>query len=292
MVWNDCVQRLRIQHITEYVFSTPVTLNCHRLLLRPREGHDVHIESSRLDISPHYSIKWCRDVFDNSLAFVHFMQPSNRLRIVSDVVIQHYEGPSQKASVKGYCLTNPFDYEPGELMDLASYQEPIYKQDQPALQCWLREIGLLIDDMEVLCLQTTLNRAIHSQFQYRVREEAGVQSPVRTLNLGSGSCRDYATLFIEACRCLGLASRFVSGYLHSPATEIGNASTHAWAEVYLPGIGWQGFDPTIGDTTGNCHIAVAVARDPQTVPPVSGCFIGPKNAQPNMFVNVQVNLLQ
>ena len=285
------MQRLRIQHVTEYVFSTPVALNCHRLLLRPREGHDVRIESSRLEISPLYTIKWYRDVFDNSLALVHFMQQAHRLRIASDVVIQHYEGPSQNISANGYSSINPFSYEPGELIDLASYQQPIYKQDQPALQCWLREIGLGVGDLNPLCLQSTLNRAIYSQFQYKVRNEAGVQSPMRTLNLGSGSCRDYATFFIEACRSLGLASRFVSGYLHAPATEVGNASTHAWAEVYLPGIGWQGFDPTIGDMTGNSHIAVAVARDPETVPPVSGSFIGPRHISVNMFVNVQVNLL-
>ena len=108
---------------------------------------------------------------------------------------------------------------------------------------------------------------------------------------GSGSCRDYATLFIEACRCLGLASRFVSGYLHAPATEAGNASTHAWAEVYLPGKGWQGFDPTVGEITGNRHIAVAVARNPEAVPPVSGSFVGPGQTLPRMVVNVQVNLL-
>lgn len=286
------MQRLRIQHVTEYVFPTLVTLNCHRLLLRPREGHDVRIESSRLEISPQYSIKWYRDVFDNSVASVHFMQQANRLRIVSDVVIQHYEGPSQNLSANGYSLIYPFSYEPGELIDLASYQQPIYKQDQTALRCWLCEIGLGVDDLNLLCLQSTINRAIHSQFKYRAREEAGVQSPAQTLNLGSGSCRDYATLFIEACRSLGLASRFVSGYLHAPATEVGNASTHAWAEVYLPGIGWQGFDPTIGDTTGNSHIAVAVARNPEAVPPISGSFIGPRQVSPSMFVNVQVNLLR
>jgi len=143
--------------------------------------------------------------------------------------------------------------------------------------------------METLSLQSKLNKAIYSEFQYRMREEAGVQSPTQTLELGSESCRDYATLFIEACRCLGLASQFVSGYLHAPATETGNASTHAWAEVYLPGMGWQGFDPTIGEVTGNRHIAVAVARNPEAVPPVSGSFIGPEATMPTMLVNVQVN---
>jgi len=100
---------------------------------------------------------------------------------------------------------------------------------------------------------------------------------------------DYATLFIEACRCLGLASRFVSGYLHAPATELGNGATHAWAEVYLPGYGWQGFDPTVGELTHKRHIAVAVARNPEAVPPVAGSFIRPNVYRPSMIVDVQVN---
>jgi transglutaminase-like putative cysteine protease len=285
------VQRLRIQHVTEYLFPTAVTLNSHRLLLRPREGHDVHIESSKLEISPHYSIKWYRDVFDNSLALVHFMQPANRLRIVSDVIIQHYEDSPTQLSGDAYARINLRNNEPGELIDLAAYQQPIFQQDQPAVQCWLREIGFDMGNLNIQYLQSTLNQAINSRFQYRVREEAGVQSPLRTLHLGSGSCRDYATLFIEACRSLGLASRFVSGYLHAPATELGNASTHAWAEVYFPGLGWQGFDPTVGKMTANSHIAVAVARNPEAVPPISGSFIGPKQTSPRMLVNVQVNLL-
>lgn len=285
------MQRLRIRHSTEYTFFAPVTINRHRLLLRPREGHDVRIESSLLDIAPAYSIKWYRDVFDNSLAVVDFLQPAQTLTIVSEVVIQHYEDAPTKTGVSDYVLNVPISYAPEELSDLAVYQQPVFPKDQPALQSWLQDIGLNVDPQTDLCLHATLNRAIHDHFRYRVREEVGVQSPHRTLDLGSGSCRDYATLFIEACRCLGLASRFVSGYLHAPATEIGNASTHAWAEVYLPGIGWQGFDPTIGETAGNCHIAAAVARNPETVPPISGSYIGPTHIRPQMRVAVQVNLL-
>jgi len=104
-----------------------------------------------------------------------------------------------------------------------------------------------------------------------------------------GSCRDYSALFMEACRQLGIASRFVSGYLHAPTTEVGGAATHAWAEVYIPGAGWKGFDPTIGEVTGSKHIAVAVARHPETVPPVSGSYIG--NGGAIMSVSVQVNQL-
>lgn len=285
------MQRLRIQHLTEYRFVNTVTLNRHKLLLRPREGHDLRIESSRLDISPAFSIKWYRDVFDNSVAVVDFLQPANLLRIASEVVIQHYEDSPLNFSLQDYAVNYPFDYQASELIDLAAFQQPLFRDDQEAVRAWLLEIGLSGHSMEAICLQTKLNRAIHDRFRYQMREEAGVQAPAQTLQLGSGSCRDYATLFIEACRNMGLASRFVSGYLHAPATEVGNASTHAWAEVYLPGQGWQGFDPTVGEMTGNRHIAVAVARDPGAIPPVSGSFIGPGPGLPRMYVGVKVNLL-
>ena len=285
------MQRLRIQHVTEYRFVNTVTLNQHQLLLRPREGHDLRIESSRLDISPTFTIKWFRDVFDNSVAVVNFLQPANLLRIASEVVIQHYEDSPQNFSLQEYALNYPFSYRESELIDLAAFQQSLFRDDQAAVLAWLQEISLCGHSMETICLQAKLNQAIHDRFRYQMREEAGVQSPAQTLQMGSGSCRDYATLFIEACRCLGLASRFVSGYLHAPATEAGNASTHAWAEVYLPGRGWQGFDPTVGEITGNRHIAVAVARDPESIPPVSGSFIGPGLGLPNMYVDVKVNLL-
>jgi transglutaminase-like putative cysteine protease len=283
------MQRLRIQHLTKYLFSTPVTLNPHRLLIRPRAGHDVRIESSRLDITPAYNIKWQRDVFDNSLAVVSFLTRSNELVIASEVVIQHYEHAPFDFLVEAYALHYPFQYAVCEQFDLASFQQLKFFNDQRMVNDWLQQLNLF--GRQTFDLLMTLNLAIHNQLRYQVREEAGVQSPAQTLAQGSGSCRDYATLFIEACRCLGLASRFVSGYLHASATEIGNASTHAWAEIYLPGAGWKGFDPTSGEVTGSRHIAVAVARDPETVPPVSGSFIGPDTALPIMQVNVQVNPL-
>jgi transglutaminase-like putative cysteine protease len=284
------MQRLRIYHVTEYRFAHTVTLNQHQLLLRPREGHDVRIESSRLEISPAFTIKWYRDAFDNSLAVVNFFQPAEQLRIESEVVIQHYEDSPLNFSLQDYALNYPFSYHDSERVDLTAFLPPLFAADQAVVHAWLHDLGLFTG-METLCLQNMLNQTIHSQFRYQMREEAGVQSPAETLRLGSGSCRDYATLFIEACRCLGLASRFVSGYLHAPATEAGHASTHAWAEVYLPGRGWQGFDPTVGELAGNKHIAVAVARDPEAIPPVSGSFVGLGSGLPAMSVNVQVNLM-
>lgn len=279
--------RLRITHLTEYLFSTQVTLNQHRLLLRPREGHDVRIESSRLEISPAYHIKWQRDVFDNSLALVNFQGCADKLLIASEVVIQHYAPEPYDFLLEGYAVNYPFSYAVGEQIDLAAFQQPLFVTDQAIIHDWLQRVGL--QGMQTFALLVKLNQVISCQFRYQAREEPGVQSPAQTLRMRSGSCRDYATLFIEACRCLGFASRFVSGYLHAPATEAGNATTHAWVEIYLPGTGWKGFDPTSGEVTGNRHIAVAVARDPKTVPPISGSFIGSDAAM--MRVNVQVNLL-
>ncbi len=286
------MKRLRIRHLTEYVFSTQVTLQPHRLLIRPREGHDVRIESSILEISPEYTIKWYRDVFDNSLAVVNFLKPASQLSITSESVIQHYEETPFNFFIEDYAVNYPFNYAQADWADLAAFQQPIFIQDQGAVDNWLRQMGLRANNLQTFGMLTKLNQAIYQQFYYQVREEPGVQTPAQTIQKGSGSCRDYATLMIEACRCLGFASRFVSGYLHAPATEAGNATTHAWAEVYLPGTGWKGFDPTSGLVTSTQHIAVAVARNPEAVPPVAGSFIGPAYEMPGLTVNVQVNLLR
>lgn len=285
------MKRLKISHLTEYQFSDEVLFEQHKLLVRPREGHDVRIESSILKISPMYTIQWQRDVFDNSLAVVSFTKPADKLTIASEVIIQHYEEAPLNFYIEDYALNYPFRYLQADWADLSPYQQAIYPQDQLVLQQWLFQLGLMQNNLQTFSLLSQLNQAINQQFRYQIREEAGVQSPAETINLASGSCRDYATLFIEACRLLGMASRFVSGYLHAPATEAGNATTHAWAEIYLPGTGWKGFDPTAGEVTGNQHIAVAVARNPEAVPPVSGSFVGPAFALPRLMVNVQVNLL-
>lgn len=283
------MQRFRIKHLTEYHYPAEVALNPHKLILRPREGHDVRIESSKLDITPAYTIKWQRDVLDNSVAIVNFLERTNKLIIASEVTIQHYEEAPYDFKLEDYAVHYPFTYAFEEQADLAAFQEPVFLNEQSIVNEWLQQFGLF--GMETFSVLMTLNLAINQQFRYQMREEVGVQSPATTLSQQSGSCRDYATLLIEACRCLGLASRFVSGYLHAPATEAGNATTHAWVEVYLPGAGWKGFDPTSGEVTGSQHIAVAVARDPETVSPVSGSFIGFGMMMPILLVNVQVNLL-
>lgn len=281
------MRRLKITHLTEYRFPRPVTLQPHRLLLRPREGPEVHIESSALMISPAHSVKWHRDVLDNAAAVVDFLEDTQLLSITSEVVIQHYGEAPLDFLVEDYAVNYPFHYDPQDRMDLLPFLQPVYPGDEAAIRNWFSRLGLEQTGMQTYSLLDLLNRTIAGQFAYTVREEPGVQAPALTLALGRGSCRDFATLFVEACRYLGLASRFVSGYAHAPATEHWSATTHAWAEVYLPGAGWKGFDPTSGEVTGSRHIPVAVARHPEAVPPVAGSFLGMKN-RPTLIVDVRV----
>ncbi|MGB5733363.1 MAG: transglutaminase family protein [Thiohalocapsa sp.] len=286
------MRRINISHTTEYLFASPVSLLPHRLLLRPRENHNVRIESSLLDISPVHVLQWKRDVLDNSVALASFNEPAERLHIASRVVIQHYEENPFDFLVDDYAVMHPFQYIDEEQIELAPFQQPAYPstQDRSAVEGWLGSLGLL-QPMETFAMLNRMNQEIASRCLYQMREEPGVQPPALTLSNKSGSCRDFAALFMEGCRFLGLASRFVSGYLFAPATEAGNASTHAWAEAYLPGAGWKGFDPTSGEVTGNRHIGVAVARHPEAVPPVAGSFLGPVGQQPILNVSVQVNAL-
>jgi transglutaminase-like putative cysteine protease len=282
------MRRLRIEHLTTYQFTEAVILLPHKLFLRPREGRDIRIESGVIEISAAYQLRWQRDVSGNAVAIASFSEPVQRLLIASRILLQHFDDQPLDFLVEESAVQYPFQYHAAELVELTPYLLPVFPADQSNIELWLPSIwrpGQIVQTFELL---DRLNKAIASGFTYHTREQAGVQTPAATLALGSGSCRDTATLFIEACRRLGLAARFVSGYLYSPFVQPGYGSTHAWAEVYLPGAGWKGFDTTSGLVVGNDHIAVAVNRHPESVPPVSGAFIAPTPQSPDMQVSVQV----
>jgi transglutaminase-like putative cysteine protease len=158
------------------------------------------------------------------------------------------------------------------------------------LMRWMASVWQPGEDMESYALLQRLNLAIHSLISYRRREEPGVQSPSETLISTSGSCRDLAFLFMEAAKHLGFAARFVSGYSCTSLASPNVGSTHAWAEVFLPGASWKGFDPTRGEIVGLNHVPVAVGRLPQIVPPIAGSFSGNAELQ-SMDVTVTVECL-
>jgi len=256
------------------------------LMLRPREGHDVRIESSRLEISPQATVKWYRDALDNSVAIASFAGKTRLLSIVSEVTIQHYEEQPLDFLVADYAVNYPFNYETDEFLALRPYLHR--ETPEPSLEDWIGQIWSPGQSIETYVLLDRLSQAIGTENQYVVREEPGVQTASETLEKRSGSCRDFAFLFMAAVRQLGLAARFVSGYLHEPATEEEFGETHAWAEVYLPGAGWKGFDPTSRVITGSHHIPAAVAIKPEAVPPIAGHFVGPESERPILSVRVRV----
>ena len=282
------MRRLQIDHLTVYEFDDAVTLLPHKLLLRPREGQDIRIESATLAISPDYELRWQRDVSGNSVAVASFNAPSRRLSIESRVLLQHYDDQPLDFLVADSAVRYPFQYDADERIDLAPFLLPVFPLDQTMVGDWLRPLWQPGQMVETYLLLEWINKAIATGFAYVQREQPGVQSPSATLASRSGSCRDSATLFIDACRWLGLAARFVSGYLYLPGGLLGPGATHAWSEVYLPGAGWKGFDSTSGLLTGNDHIAVAVSRHPESVPPVAGSFFAARALSPTMRVSVSV----
>lgn len=268
------MQRYKIIHRTYYNYSAAVKLGPHTLLLRPREDYELRIESFVLKTTPSSTLLWHRDVEGNSVAIATFDFSSSQLVIESEVIIQQYNEAPLNFMVAAYAIAYPFAYQEDDKVLLSPYRALPDNETVTIVNKWIANVWHSAEQIQTYTLLQRIAEYIYNTLSYRVREEPGVQSARQTLSKGSGSCRDFALLFMEAVRCLGLASRFVSGYLYAPlmADEIG--STHAWAEVYLPGAGWKGFDPTIGKIAGSDHIAVAVARLPESVPPIAGSFIG------------------
>lgn len=269
------MQRYKILHRTYYNFSGKVWLEPHTLRLRPRENHELRIESSELKITPAASLRWFRDVEDNSVAIATFDSHTDQLIIESETIIQQYNEAPLDFLVADYAIDYPFNYKSEDMAVLAPYIFTTGQKDEGPLADWIAAVWQPGERIQSYALLQRLCVHIQQKLVYQLREEPGVQSVEDTLSIGSGSCRDSAYLFMEAARHLGLAARFVSGYLKAEPSAFNYGSTHAWAEVFLPGAGWKGFDPTLGLVVGADHTAVAVARLPESIPPVAGSFIGP-----------------
>ena len=272
------MQRYKILHRTYYNFSAAVRLEPHALRLRPREGHELRIESSSLEITPPATLRWHRDVEDNSVAVATFDSPARQLSIESEVIIQQYNQAPLDFLVADYATDYPFAYRPNDRVVLSPYLNLPEHTVSDQLAEWVADLWQSGEQIQTYTLLQRLSNHIQQSLSYQLREETGVQTAKETLSRGRGSCRDFAYLFLETARCFGLAARFVSGYLHALPSTVNFGATHAWAEVFLPGAGWKGFDPTTGEIVGTDHIAVAVARLPESVPPVAGSFVGPPGA--------------
>jgi transglutaminase-like putative cysteine protease len=269
---------LTVRHATTYRYDLPVTFGQHRLMLRPRDSHDLRLVGAKLALAPHGTVRWLHDVFNNSVALIDFEEPAAELSIVSTLTIERYANQQLDFPIAPEAESYPFMHSADDRSDLGRLRERHYPDPRGLVEMWARQF-ILETPTNTFNLLATMNAAIRGSFDYHAREAEGTQSPVETLESKSGTCRDYALLFIEAARALGFGARFVSGYLYDPALDGGDAmqgagATHAWAEVYLPGAGWVEFDPTNGLIAGENLIRVAVTRDPAQAVPIGGSFSG------------------
>ena len=279
--------RSRILHRTYYNYSSPVMLGPHVLRLRPREGHDVRIVSSTLDLQPAANVRWYRDAEDNCIGVATFERETQQLAIVSDVTVEQYPDGFDDTDPSASASPIPA----GDALEDAAILAPYLQASGPAqsMAAILAGSDRPTSASSTLQALTQLSARIHTSLRYVVRMEAGVQAPGHTLEIGAGSCRDQAALFVEAARHLGIPARFVSGYLQTEGLSADRGSTHAWAEAYVDGRGWIAFDPTSAAAVGPGHIAVSVARTPGSVPPVAGSFTG--GASASLEVGVWVTRL-
>ena len=287
------VSVLTVRHVTTYTYRQAVAFGEHRMMLRPREGYDQRLLDARLTITPEPAqLRWVHDVFGNSVAVARFAGRARELRFESVVRLDHLAQNVLDYELEDYALSYPFAYAMEEVPDLARSIERHYPDPGRRVDRWARGFLRADGPTGTLDLLAAMTHGIKRSLTYIARHERGVQDPVKTLQLGSGTCRDFALLMMEAARSLGLAAVFVSGYLYSPGRDgggrRGGGSTHAWVRIYLPGAGWVEFDPTNGIVGNRDLIRVAVARDPRQAVPLHGTWIGfPAD---NLGMKVEVNV--
>lgn len=290
--------QIYVDHRTEYRYERPVVLGEHSLFLRPRESHSLHVTSFSLETEPACKTRWVRDCFNNVVAVTSFgPSPSSLLAFHCRMRFEVSEDNPFDFILEQRAAEFPFSYDERERSALAPYLQSAAGPVSPTVSSWLADLlGDPGQSRETTNLLTALNGAVHGSISYVRRDEEGTRAADETLALRSGSCRDMAELFIEASRALGLAARFVSGYLYEPAQAAGpgpsqnvaTGSMHAWAEVYLPGAGWRGFDPTNGILTTHHFVSSAVANRPDWVNPIQGGYLHAGPVASEMSVKLSV----
>ena len=276
---------LTVRHITTYRYKQPVSFGEHRMMFRPRDSFDQKLLDARLSITPKPSaIRWAHADFPNGT--------SDELRFESSICLDHSPSTGPDFQIEGSAKVYPFSYDAQETPDLMPTLRPQYPDPDQSLHNWASRFLGKTEPNDTGTLLMTLTYAVRESFTYERRAEPGTRPPALTLKLGRGSSRDLALLMIETLRSLGLAARFVTGYVYVRGRDSegyrGGGSTHAWCEVYLPGAGWVELDPTNAIVGNRDLIRVAVARDPSQAVPLSGTYFGAADDFFKMAVMVRV----
>jgi uncharacterized protein (DUF2126 family) len=267
-----------LHHVTLYTYDRLVAHAPHVIRLRPAPHCRTRILSYSLKVEPEqHFINWQQDPFGNYLARMVFPEKSQQLRVVVDLVAEMAVYNPFDFFLESSADAFPFAYEPGLAQDLKPFLES--GEQGPRFAALLASIDR--GPVSTVDFLVALNQRLYSEIRYLIRMEAGVQTPEETLALGSGSCRDSAWLLVNLLRHLGLAARFVSGYLLQLKPDVKSldgpsgaeadfTDLHAWCEVYLPGAGWIGLDPTSGLLAGEGHLPLACTPEPGSAAPVTG----------------------
>lgn len=283
-----------VKHRTVFHYAKPVGFGEHRILFRPRDSYDQRLLEATLTVDPLPSdIRWIHDVFGNCVALVRFASRATRLAFDTHIRIDHSPQAGPDFCIDPGAMSYPFSYDRDDAADLERLIVRHYPDADDEVGRWARRFltpGAERTDTGKLLM--TLCFAIRESFSYSRRHEKGTQTPLVTLRTRRGTCRDFALFMMEAVRSLGLATRFVTGYIYVPDRDgsdvLGGGSTHAWCQVYLPGAGWIEFDPTNGIVGNRDLIRVAVVRDPRQAIPLSGTFDGETEDAKEMTVQVNV----
>ncbi len=276
---------LTVRHSTVYRYSQPVRLGEHRMMFRPRESHDLRLIRMDLAIEPQPAhLRWLHDPFDNSVAVATFEGTTSELCFESKVTLEHFETLLPEYPLEEYARTYPFRYSDEDFPNLA--QSLAHHYPNKVVSKWVLQFLDPSDETDTMKVLRAMTHGIRKQIAYNRRVEKGVQTPERTLRIQTGSCRDFAVLMMEGARSLGIAARFVSGYIFTPNSSglAGGGATHAWMQAYLPGAGWIDFDPTNSIIGNRNLIRVAVAWAPEQVLPLWGTYEG----RPGSFLGMDV----
>ena len=289
--------RLSIRHETTYRYGQPVGFGPQRLLIRPRDSHADRLVEASLELFPAGETRWAYDALGNCLCWYQPQGLASEMSVVSNLIMDRFPAPLASTTIANPHSAMPIVYSLADRTVLDPFITPSTEIDADVLD-WVRAHMGMADEPALDFLQR-LTHAIHQEFLYGERPEPGVLSPAETIRRGSGTCRDFAWLMIEALRRLGYAARFVTGYLYSPRLDVahvfdgshrGAGSTHAWCEVFLPSLGWMEFDPTNGLAESPDLIRVATTRTPEEAAPISGSIVGdPLFCE--MYVNVEVHVM-
>ena len=267
-----------LNHVTHYKYDRPVRLGPQTVRLRPAPHCRSNVISYSLRVEPgKHFVNWQQDPFSNYQARLVFPEPTTEFKVTVDLVVEMAVYNPFDFFLDPSAETFPFTYEPELAQELAPYLAP--EPATPRVQAYLEKVdrtpGATIDFL------VGLNQRLQQDIRYLIRMEPGVQTPEETLGNASGSCRDSGWLLVQLLRHLGLAARFVSGYLiqltpdvkalDGPSgTTVDFTDLHAWCEVYLPGAGWIGLDPTSGLMAGEGHIPLACTPQPSGAAPIEG----------------------